>query len=61
MTALPYVDGNMLDGPLGEVFAVDLSTATARCANCGTPGPVAGCGSTRTRPAWWGAARPASK
>ncbi|MEG3635359.1 DUF6510 family protein [Micromonospora palythoicola] len=42
MTALPYVDGNMLDGPLGEVFAVDLSSATARCAHCGTPGPVAG-------------------
>ncbi|MGC5052259.1 DUF6510 family protein [Micromonospora sp. DT48] len=41
MTALPYVDGNMLDGPLGEVFAVDLSTATGRCAHCGTPGPMA--------------------
>ncbi|PZG17342.1 hypothetical protein C1I95_15795 [Micromonospora craterilacus] len=42
MTALPYVDGNMLDGPLGEVFAVDLSTATGRCAHCGTASPVAG-------------------
>ncbi|MFI7024539.1 DUF6510 family protein [Micromonospora sp. NPDC049900] len=42
MTALPYVDGNMLDGPLGEVFAVDLSTATGRCAHCGTAGPMAG-------------------
>ncbi|TCB94337.1 hypothetical protein E0H26_21885 [Micromonospora zingiberis] len=42
MTALPYVDGNMLDGPLGEVFAVDLSTAIGRCAHCGTTGPVAG-------------------
>ncbi|MBL6278073.1 hypothetical protein JMF97_18100 [Micromonospora fiedleri] len=41
MTTLPYVDGNMLDGPLGEVFAVDLSTATGRCAHCGATGPVA--------------------
>ncbi|GIJ25027.1 hypothetical protein Vqi01_01890 [Micromonospora qiuiae] len=42
MTELPYLDGNMLDGPLGEVFAIDLSTATGRCAHCGTAGPVAG-------------------
>ncbi|WP_433528707.1 DUF6510 family protein [Micromonospora sp. CA-263727] len=42
MTTLPYVDGNMLDGPLGEVFAVDVSTATGRCAHCGTTSPVAG-------------------
>ena len=42
MIALPYVDGNMLDGPLGEVFAVDLSTATGRSAHCGTASPVAG-------------------
>ncbi|KKK05700.1 DUF6510 family protein [Micromonospora sp. HK10] len=42
MTDLSYLDGNMLDGPLREIFAVDLSSATGRCANCGTTGPVAG-------------------
>ncbi len=42
MTELPYLDGNMLDGPLSELFAVDLSTATGRCAHCGSTGPVAG-------------------
>jgi hypothetical protein len=42
MTDLSYLDGNMLDGPLRELFAVDLSSATGRCANCGTTGPMAG-------------------
>ncbi len=42
MTDMPYVDGNMLDGPLRELFAVDLSTATGRCASCGVTGPMAG-------------------
>ncbi|HEY7488525.1 MAG TPA: DUF6510 family protein [Streptosporangiaceae bacterium] len=37
-----YVDGNVLAGPLGEVFAVDITAATARCVNCGRTGPVAG-------------------
>jgi hypothetical protein len=37
-----YVDGNALAGPLGEIFAVDLTTATSRCAHCGRTGPVAG-------------------
>ena len=36
-----YVDGNMLAGPLSEVFAVDVTAATSRCANCGCTGPVA--------------------
>lgn len=35
------VDGNVLAGPLGEVFAVDITAATARCVNCGRTGPVA--------------------
>jgi hypothetical protein len=39
---MDYVDGNMLAGPLQEVFAVDLTTATGRCASCGRTGPVAG-------------------
>ncbi|MEV0186068.1 DUF6510 family protein [Streptomyces sp. NPDC050625] len=36
-----YVDGNALAGPLSEVFAVDVTAATSRCANCGCTGPVA--------------------
>ncbi|WP_407952017.1 DUF6510 family protein [Plantactinospora sonchi] len=40
--AMDYLDGNMLAGPLAEVFAVDLTTATGRCASCGRTGPVAG-------------------
>ncbi|MEU8756340.1 DUF6510 family protein [Streptomyces chartreusis] len=36
-----YVDGNALAGPLSEVFAVDVTTATCRCANCGCTGPLA--------------------
>ena len=29
------LDGNVLAGELGEVFAVDVTTATAECAGCG--------------------------
>ncbi|MFJ9729361.1 DUF6510 family protein [Streptomyces sp. NPDC101209] len=36
-----HVDGNALAGPLSEVFAVDLTTATSRCAHCGCAGPLA--------------------
>ena len=36
-----YLDGNELAGPLGEVFAVDMTVATGRCAHCGRTGPVA--------------------
>ncbi|WP_405095812.1 DUF6510 family protein [Micromonospora sp. NBC_01412] len=42
MTEMSYLDGNMLDGPLRELFAVDLSTATGRCQSCGMTGPLAG-------------------
>ncbi|TDC77845.1 hypothetical protein E1193_21755 [Micromonospora sp. KC606] len=41
MTDMSYLDGNMLDGPLREVFAVDLSAATGRCQSCGMVGPMA--------------------
>jgi Family of unknown function (DUF6510) len=30
-----YLDGNVLGGPLGEVFAVDLTSAMGQCASCG--------------------------
>ncbi|MFD1930803.1 MULTISPECIES: DUF6510 family protein [Nonomuraea] len=36
-----HLDGNALAGPLGEIFAVDLTAAVGRCANCGLQGPVA--------------------
>lgn len=42
MTEMSYLDGNMLDGPLRELFAVDLSAATGRCEHCGLVGPMAG-------------------
>ncbi|GAB3937632.1 DUF6510 family protein [Micromonospora vulcania] len=41
MTEMSYLDGNMLDGPLRELFAVDLSTAMGRCENCGMVGSMA--------------------
>lgn len=36
-----YEDGNALAGPLAEVFAVDVTTAVGRCANCGRAGALA--------------------
>ncbi|GHJ45613.1 hypothetical protein Cs7R123_29550 [Catellatospora sp. TT07R-123] len=36
-----FTDGNALAGPLREIFAVDLTTASGRCAHCGAEGPVA--------------------
>jgi hypothetical protein len=36
-----HLDGNALAGPLGEIFAVDLTRAVGRCASCGLTGPVA--------------------
>jgi hypothetical protein len=35
------LDGNALAGPLREVFAVDVTAATVRCAGCGQMGVVA--------------------
>jgi hypothetical protein len=36
-----YVDGNMLAGPLREIFATDITVATGRCAGCGLVGEIA--------------------
>lgn len=36
-----YVDGNALAGDLREIFAVDMTMATGRCAACGYRGAVA--------------------
>ena len=40
--AQEWSDGNALAGPLGEVFTVDMTTASGTCASCGMVGPVAG-------------------
>ncbi|WP_428965588.1 DUF6510 family protein [Micromonospora fluostatini] len=42
MTEPAHLDGNMLGGPLAELFTVDLSAATGRCEGCGRVGPMAG-------------------
>jgi len=36
------LDGNAVAGMLGEVFAVEMTTATMTCGNCGTSGAVGG-------------------
>jgi hypothetical protein len=37
----PHLDGNALAGPLREIFAVDVTAATSRCAACGQTGALA--------------------
>ena len=32
---MTHLDGNMLAGAFAELFTFDVTTATARCANCG--------------------------
>lgn len=36
----PHLDGNVLAGTLGEVFAVDITSAIGQCASCGTSGAM---------------------
>jgi hypothetical protein len=36
-----YLDGNVLAGPLAEIFAVDVTAAVGQCAGCGRTGAVA--------------------
>ena len=36
-----YLDGNVLAGPLSEVFAVDLTSAMGQCAACGARAAMA--------------------
>ena len=38
---MDFTDGNALAGPLREIFAVDMTAATSRCAACGQAGPIA--------------------
>jgi hypothetical protein len=35
------MDGNMLAGPLRELFAMDVTIADSQCAGCGMQSPVA--------------------
>jgi hypothetical protein len=35
------LDGNAVSGELSEVFAADLTVATATCAGCGATGTIA--------------------
>jgi hypothetical protein len=30
-----HLDGNVLAGPLAELFSIDVTTASARCVGCG--------------------------
>lgn len=41
MTDDTALDGNMLAGPLREIFAVDVTVARGRCAGCGRVDVVA--------------------
>jgi Zn finger protein HypA/HybF involved in hydrogenase expression len=35
-----YLDGNAIGGALGELFAVDMTTAVGQCASCGTSSAI---------------------
>jgi hypothetical protein len=36
-----HLDGNVLGGELGELFAVDITAAAGQCASCGATGTIA--------------------
>jgi ribosomal protein S27E len=36
-----HLDGNVLGGELGELFAVDITAAAGQCASCGATGIIA--------------------
>ncbi|HEY4267943.1 MAG TPA: DUF6510 family protein [Galbitalea sp.] len=38
---MAHVDGNVLAGPLSEIFSADMTTAMGRCAGCGDVSPLA--------------------
>jgi hypothetical protein len=35
-----YVDGNAAAGDLSRIFVIDVTTAEAQCANCGTTSEI---------------------
>ncbi len=49
-----YLDGNELAGPLGEIFAADVTGAVGRCVHCGRVGPVAELRVYQRAPGWVG-------
>ena len=38
---MTHLDGNVLAGPLSEIFSTDMTTAMGRCAGCGDVAPLA--------------------
>jgi ribosomal protein S27E len=36
-----YMDGNMLGGTLGELFSMDVTSATVTCVSCGASWAIA--------------------
>jgi len=38
---MTHIDGNVLAGPLSEIFSADMTTAMGRCAGCGDVSPLA--------------------
>jgi len=40
MMMTEYLDGNVMGGVLGELFAMDVTAAIGRCAACGTSSAV---------------------
>jgi len=41
MTGMSALDGNAAAGPLLDLFAIDLTSASARCDHCGRVGVLA--------------------
>src|SRR5262245_56002606 len=37
-----HVDGNVLAGPMREIFTTDITVASGRCVGCDWTGPIAG-------------------
>jgi len=38
---MTHLDGNVLAGPLADIFNADMTTAISRCAGCGDSSPLA--------------------
>ena len=56
-----HLDGNVLAGTLGELFAVDITSAMGQCASCGTSEAMGEALVYPTRRVWWPAAAPARR
>jgi hypothetical protein len=38
---MTHLDGNVLAGPLSDIFNADMTTAICRCEGCGDTSPIA--------------------